>query len=238
MHVRGLSQDQCAAGVLVIYRKIIDTEAKHKRLEEDKGTAEIRKHEEVVRHVVNKSPEQFLNDAIDSRIAMSKAAPKPKKETRKKQNDRGALQVHVDDTGLAVQAFSGMMDQSIVSDYVSVRPNESKGAKGFGKTNTSKGSGKRKENFCLPAKAREKERAVARTKAHNLQTDLCQKTILPPANPRARVCNSRKAREKARKEVAKTPGLAAVAEDGNEKFVVFPTFCFFILVTSQRYAAF
>lgn len=246
LYVRGLSQDQCTAGVLVIYRKIIDTEAEHKRLEENKRTAEIRKHEEVVRQVVNKSPEQFLNDSIDSRIAMSKAAPKPKKETRKKQNDRGALQVHVDHTGVAVQALSGMMDQSIVSDYVAVRPNESKGATGFGKTNNSKGyckKKKEKENVCLPAKAREKERAVARTKAHNLQTDLCQKTMLPlargaKANPRARVCNSRKAREKARKEVAKTPGLAAVAEDGNEKFVVFRTFCFFILATSQRYAAF
>ena len=113
--------------------------------------------------------------------------------------------------------------------------------KDLGKLTIARALEKEKDNFCLPA--REKEKAVARTKAHNLQTDLCQKTILPPArgakaNPRARVCNSRKAREKARKEVAKTPGLAAVAEDGNEKFVFFPTFCFFILVTSQRYAAF
>lgn len=144
LHVRGLSQDQCTARVLAIYRKIIDTEAEHKRLEADKKIAERRKHEEVVRQVVNKSPEQFLNDAIDSRIAISKAAPKPKKAARKKQENRSALQVHVDDTGLAVQALSGMMDQSIVSDYVAVRPNESKGAKGFGKANNSKGSGKGK----------------------------------------------------------------------------------------------
>lgn len=106
--------------------------------------------------MVNKSPEPFLNDAIDSRIAMSKAAPKPKKETRKKQNDRGALQVHVDDTGLAVQALSGMMDQSIVSDYVAVRPNESKGAKGFGKTNNSKGSGKGKGKLLSSSKGKGK----------------------------------------------------------------------------------
>lgn len=166
LHVRGLSQDQCHARILAIYRKIIDTEAEHKRLEENKKTAERRKHEEVVRQVANKSPEQFLNDAIDSRIAMSKAAPKPKKETRKKQNDRGALQVHVDETGLAAQALSGMMDQSTVSDYVAVRPNESKGAKGFGKSsNNSKGSGKEKRNFSSSSKGKGKGKGRGKNKS-------------------------------------------------------------------------
>ena len=164
LHVRGLSQDQCTARVLAIYRKIIDTEAEHKRLEEDKKIAERRKHEEVVRQVVNKSPEQFLNDTIDSRIAMSKATPKPKMKTRKKQNDRGALQVHVDDTGLAVQALSGMMDQSIVSDYVAVRPNESKGTKGFGKTNNSKGSGKGKGKSSSSSKGKGKGKGRGKNK--------------------------------------------------------------------------
>ena len=67
------------------------------------------------------------------------------------------------------------MDQSIVSDYVMSQ----RVRKDLRKLTIARAPEKEKENVCLPAKAREKERAVARTKTHNLQTDLCQKNFAP-----------------------------------------------------------
>ena len=73
---RGISFGQYNKKILAIYRKILDAEAEAKRLEAEKQIADRKRHEAVVRQVVNQSPEQFLIEAIDSRTAVSRAKPK------------------------------------------------------------------------------------------------------------------------------------------------------------------
>ncbi|CAL1172032.1 unnamed protein product [Cladocopium goreaui] len=75
---RGIAYDQYNANFLAIYREILDAQIETKRLEVEKQTANRKRYEAVVRQVVNQSPEQFLIDAIDSGIAISKAKLKAK----------------------------------------------------------------------------------------------------------------------------------------------------------------
>ena len=139
---RGLSREQCTAKILAIYRKVVDAEAEAKRVEVDKQAAEVRKHQRVVQEVVEKSPEQFLIEAIDSRIAASKTKPKSK-PARKKPSPSSGFEIN--QAGLAAQSFSGMMDPTIAADFVVARKGTGKSGKGTGRpTLTDKGKGKGK----------------------------------------------------------------------------------------------
>lgn len=130
---RGLSSEQCMAKILAIYRKVVDAEAEAKRMEAEKQAAEKKKHERVVQDVISKSPEQFLIEAIDSRIAMTKAKVKPKPSAKKKPVE--ARNFEINQAGLAVQSFSGMMDETIAADFVVPR----RPAKGAGKSGKASG---------------------------------------------------------------------------------------------------
>ena len=126
LELRGLSLEQAQAKILAIYRKVVDAEVEIKRQEEDRLTAQKKQQQEVVQQLITKSPEDFLIEAIDSRIAQSKAKPKPK--TSRKQR------FEMNSAGLACQAMSGAMDADSIAGLVQIRPTEKGLGKGKGKS--------------------------------------------------------------------------------------------------------
>ena len=128
LELRGLSSDQAKAKILAIYRKVVDAEVEVKRAQEEKQAAERKRQHEVMQEVIRKSPEEFLIEAIDSRIAQSKDKKAPAGRTRKDKQ-----KYEMNSAGLACQAMSGMIDEESISQLVYEKRPETRHGKGKGK---------------------------------------------------------------------------------------------------------
>ncbi|CAE7247164.1 unnamed protein product [Symbiodinium sp. CCMP2592] len=76
--IKGMSVESLTAKATVIYKRTVDKAASSLKAKKDLETRKAAQRDRVLEQIVKKSPQDFLNEAIDQRIAaVSKAMPKP-----------------------------------------------------------------------------------------------------------------------------------------------------------------
>ena len=111
----GISKEKFKAHLLSLYKKILDREAARKANETESRSKSLKAQEDMIKKIAARTPEDFLNEAIDRRLAASKSS-RPKQT----QNDN-----EVNASGLAVAALSSSSGKVAESDIPRFLPSSS-----------------------------------------------------------------------------------------------------------------
>ena len=139
--IKGMSVESLTAKATVIYKRTVDKAASSLKAKKDLETRKAAQRDRVLEQMVKKSPQDFLNEAIDQRIAAaSKAMPKPSKAAF-----RAPPGLPIDAASAFVSASSNAnMTKDDVAAFVSANPRGSDKGKGrgAGKSPSSRGRGR------------------------------------------------------------------------------------------------
>ena len=111
----GISKEKFKAHLLSLYKKILDREAARKANETESRSKSLKAQEDMIKKIAARTPEDFLNEAIDRRLAASKSS-RPKQT----QNDN-----EVNASGLAVAALSSSSGKVAEGDIPRFLPSSS-----------------------------------------------------------------------------------------------------------------
>ena len=111
----GISKEKFKAHLLSLYKKILDREAARKANETESRSKSLKAQEDMIKKIAARSPEDFLNEAIDKRLAASKSS-RPKQTQNN--NDVNA-------SGLVVAALSSSSGKVAESDIPRFLPSSS-----------------------------------------------------------------------------------------------------------------
>eukprot|EP00438_Fugacium_kawagutii_P004500 Skav200099 [mRNA] locus=scaffold694:508902:510128:- [translate_table: standard] len=136
--MKGMSVESLTAKATVLYTRTVDRAAaflKSKREIEEKAQ---RKKDSILQDLTKRAPVDFLNDAIDKRIAQAQQKPKPRKTQQ--------VLTSVDSANVFVSTTSGVaMSSNDFAPFVADTPARDKGiSKSAGR---GKGKGKGKNSF-------------------------------------------------------------------------------------------
>ena len=78
IEMKGMSEEHLTAKATVIYKRTVDKAASALKAKKDLESKKALKREKFIEDLVKRSPQEFLNQAIDQRIAAAKAKPQKK----------------------------------------------------------------------------------------------------------------------------------------------------------------